>query len=365
MSDLVEANEESTALVTVFNKVNVEAALAGVKASVDEFKHDLSTKASRQLTISAASSIATIKSQCEARRKEVVKEWKDKASAVDAVGKILKDGLSKLQKEMRLPVTEWEDKENWRIATIKEKIADIRSAGNGKHDESELAQTLDEMEFTLNGLQCCEVTDEEYQEFKAEAEAALTASIESLTGHIKAEKLGIEQDAKIKKLEEEKVAREKQEHEDKIAREAEQAATAKSKEAEVRAKLEAERLEKEKEAETTRANKAEADAKQAKIDAVESEKRRVEQQAKAKEESDKAAVIAAEKATQDEVNRQQTAQKVIDDEQALRQANLEHRNKIHKAAKEAFITAGLPDEYARKAVLALMREDVPNVRIRY
>jgi len=155
-----------------------------------------------------------------------------------------------------------------------------------------------------------------------------------------------------------------QERLDQIARDDAIALEAKQK-AEAEAQAAIDKAEEEKQAAIVAAEKAEAQAKQDKIDAdndaadaaAKVERDKFEASQKAEEERQQVIV--------NEQNRVATEQRKIEDAAKKREANTAHKKEINNEAVTYFVHQGLDKASAKKAVIAIAKGFIPNVKISY
>ncbi len=340
----------------VFAPGGVDDVLAKIFAEARSAKTDISTATGRQAVASLAYKVARAKTFLDEMGKELVAEWKTKASAVDAERRTIRDRLDELKEEVRKPLTDWENAEKDRVANHEVSLAAI--AAHTVFDTAEpSAAVIEQRLVALNGLPA-----REWQEFaKRASEAEIAARSFLTTLRDSAVKREAER-AELERLRKEQVAREQAEREAKIAAEAAERAR---KEAEARAAQEAaavaeaarkeqERVEGEKVAAEARAKKAEAD----RIAAI----AKAESDAKAAAEAAERNRLAAIEAERKRVADAAAAEKA---EQDKREANKKHRAKINGEARDAMMELGLSAEQATAVVTSIAKGEVPNVKISY
>jgi hypothetical protein len=189
--------------------------------------------------------------------------------------------------EVRAPLTEWEAKEEKRVASIKEAINAIMTmglvTGNDKRDSIELAMNLNQL------LEMKAAALPSFAEFTAEATGHLQHAIDNLTDALLIKKKAEQEAIELEALRAEKAKRDAADKEEALRKEGEARARA---EIEKKAAAEREAAEKKANAEREAAEKAirdEAAARESAIRAEAAEKARI-----AKIEADaKAAVLEA------------------------------------------------------------------------
>lgn len=291
-----------------------------VKNEVDSFEHDLSTGVGRKRTASLSAKVSKVKTKLDGMGKDLVADWKAKAKVVDQSRREMREELDALRDEARRPLTEWEAEE------------ESRKKREAEEAEAKALVLQIESEHEI-GLLLNEKFDRERAEAKAEAE-------------------------RIAREEAERKERERVEHEAKLRREAAEKAEMEK----------AEAIERQKKAEEDARIAEEMRKRQAKLAeraAAEAEKLLVEREAKARIKAEEAAKQAAEDARLAEIKRQEEEQARIKREEEAREANRRHVGNIRRQAKEDLISAGLTEEDAKVAVLAISNKSIRNISIKY
>lgn len=335
---------------------------AKVKAEVEKLTPDTTTKNGRDEIKAMAFKVTKTKTALDKQALALTEEWRVKTNAVNASRKLMTTELDALAKEVRKPLTDWEDAEKQRIddcravidwfkssaiVTIEDTAARVRARGT-----EVFARLID---------------PDKFRDLESEATAAKALAVDALKSAMarltreEAEKAELEA-LRTANAERERIEAEKAEA----------------------ARLEAERLEAEGVAEQNRIAAEQAEAARielAKQEAAEAA-RKAEQQAAqaAQDERDRlhAEQLAAERARADQAQAERLAEvQRIADEQAerdrkakeeaealaKREADQAHRTKVKAKAKEAIMTCGADEETARKIVMAIIAGEVPNVRL--
>lgn len=326
--------------------------LAKIKAELDEFKPDVSTKKGRDAIASIAHKVARGKTALDNIGKDLVAELKDVPKKIDAERKRMRDLLDQWKDNVRKPLTEWENAEEARQQRHRDRIAEIQNAGRDLDgfDSDALAHRLAEVEEI--------VVDDKYEEFTAEVAMVKDRSAKALRAALDARVKYEAEQAELARLRHEAAQREQKDREERIAREAAEraqreadakaqaerdAATRREAEAaaaaerrELELKLAAEKAEREKAEALHREQQARADADRRAAQAVEDERRR-------------AAAQAEHEAA----------------EARAREADRAHKTRINRAALDAFVAGGLSEECARTAITLIAKRSVPAVSITY
>lgn len=336
----------------VFQQANgLDPYLQQIRAEIDGFIPDVSTKKGRDAIASIAHKVARSKTALDNVGKELVADLKEIPKKIDAERKRMRDTLDAWKDEVRAPLNEWEQAEADRVTALQAGIDQINLRLECRDlDSAELKANIEWLEGMAIG--------ERWEEFEAEAarakDKALTALREALTIREKHEA----ELAAIAKFQAEQAQREQKEREERIAREAAEQA---QREAEQRAQ-----------AERDAAAKREADAKaaaeqrelQLKLEAEQSARRELEAQQRA-EQAERDAEAKAQAAAAAERQRQAGEQARIEAEAKAREADKAHKASINRAALEAFIAGGMPEDCAKQAVTLIAKRQIPNVAITY
>lgn len=326
--------------------------LAQIRAEIDGFIPDITTKKGREAIASIAHKVARSKTALDDVGKKLVADLKEVPKLIDAERKRMRDLLDTWKDEVRKPLDDWEDAEAARVAKLQNGIDwfKLRATENADLDSAELKAKLEKVQGFIVG--------ENWEEFEAEAHRAKAAAIESLTAQLaKREKFEADQ-AELAKHRAEAEAREKKDREERIAREAAERAT---REAE-------EKNQRERDAEAKRVQDEQAAAERRELDlklqAEKAEREKLEANQRA-EQAERDSAAKAEAAAQAERQRQADEKAEQDRQAALRLADTAHKSKVLKAAKEAFVSMNISEELAKAIVLKIARGEVPNVTINF
>lgn len=224
MNDLVLAKVYTTEVFT--KDGGVDEVLSDLEKRVAEFKPDTTTAKGRGEIITFAANIARSKTGLKKLGNDFLADQKAKMKAVDKERTRLWDAIEAMQKEVRKPVTEWEEKDKERIAGHEDKIKKIVELGN------QCAIGLESLEFM--GAECHNMIEEasdsvlySWQEFEARAKKEYDTTIKKIKVAIEkrkehdAEQVKREEDqAELTKLRKEAAEREQKDRKDKIAADA-------------------------------------------------------------------------------------------------------------------------------------------------
>ncbi len=351
-TDLIALPPSETALQVYSTPMGLDPFLAQIKAELDAFVPDVTTKKGRDAIASIAYKVAKGKTALDNIGKDLVADLKDVPKKIDAERKRMRDLLDLWKDEVRAPLTAWEEAEEARKQEHQSCINRVQFFGQGFEgvDAETLKQRLAELEAIAIG--------DHLEEFEAEAHRAKAKALEALNAAIAAREKHEAEQAELARLRAEAAAREQKEREERIAREAaeraqreaeakaraereavirrEQETKAAAERRELELKLAAERAEREKAEAVQREQQAKADAERRAAAAVEEEQRRVATQA------------AAEAA-----------------EAKRRERDKAHKAAINRAALEAFVQGGMTEECAKLAVTLIAKKSIPAVSIAY
>lgn len=297
-----------TALEVYTADKGLDPYLAKIKAEVDGFIPDITTKKGRDAIASMAYKVSQSKTYLDKTGKELVDKLKEQPKLVDAERKRMRDYLDGLRDDVRKPLTEWEEAEERRVAEIQKRISEfeiIELSTDASH------QDLQDIFVRLQGI----VIDESFAEFSNSAAIAKERAINNLAALM----------VKRKAYE---------------AEQAERDATAK-REAEAKAAAERRELELQ-----LAAEKAQREALEAQR-AAEYERERAERQIEAdRKERERQAEIAAA-------------------ELKAREKDKAHKKEINNKAVTAFTNGGMTEECAKLAITLIAKKLIPAVIINY
>ena len=397
----------------VFTENGLDPLIDKVEKEARSIVLDISTEKGRKEVASLAHKIAKSKTALDKMGKDLVSGWKEQAKKVDTERAKAWDRLEALQKEIRQPLTEWEDRETARIARHEANLAEIESGGRYTLENWQTLP-LDAMRDRLKEIEADAGLD--WQEFCVRAKQTIAEASVSILSAIQKREAHDKDQAELARLRQEEAERKQREHEERLKAEA--AAKAKA-EAEEKARKEAEaeaarvkveqekaeqerlRIQREKDAAEDRAKKAEEDriaaqqkaeadrmaaevkadkeriaaAEQAKRDKEEADRRvaKVEAERKASEERAKAAAtVAAEQAKLEAELAAKREREKIDAEKiaeaeatAKREADKKHKARVNNEALAALVKAGVPEDVGKKVVEAVAKKLVPHISIQY
>jgi len=337
----------------VFQAANgLDPYLQQIRAEIDAFVPDVSTKKGRDAIASIAHKVARSKTALDNVGKELVAELKEIPKKIDAERKRMRDTLDAWKDEVRAPLNEWEQAEADRVARHTDRIDWLRN-----RDDQATELSTAEIQARIAETEAVEVGPE-WEEFEAEAHRVKAATLTTLQLALTKRQAYEAEQAELERLRAEAAQREQKDREERIAREAAEQA---QREAEQRAQ-----------AERDAAAKREADAKAAaerrelelKLQAEQAEREKLEAQQRA-EQAERDAAERAERAAAAERQRQTDEQARIEAEAKAREADKAHKAAINRAALEAFVAGGMTEECAKQAVTLIAKRQIPNIQITY
>lgn len=335
-----------------------------VRDKIDAFVPDVTTRKGREAIASIAYTVARSKTALDNRGKELVAELKEIPKLIDAERKRMRDTLDAWQEEVRRPLNEWQAAEDARIEKHNSMIRHIEDCGLGLigGQPQPFALLFRELEEKV-------IVDEKFEEFEAEAHRAKATALAKLKASFDEHQKREAEQAELARLRAEAEARAQREREEQITREAEErvrreaeAAAQAEREAAIRREAEAAAAAERRELELRiQAEQAERAAAQAEANRIAAEQR-AEQERIAAEQRQAQAV---ERARQEELDRQAAAVAFELQQAQAREADLEHKKSINRAALEAFVAGGMTEECAKQAVTLIAQRKIPAVLISY
>lgn len=335
----------------------------------EAFEPNIETVKGRKEIASMAHKVAKAKVALDNIGKELVADLKELPKKIDAERKRMRDLLETLQDEVRAPLTAWEKAEEDRIQRHRDALAALVSL------VTDCGETVASIQASIGAVNAV-VVDEAWQEFENEATHTKAKALGRLQELLTARQKYEAEQEELARLRQEAAERDKKEREDRIAREAAEAAQRAAEAAQRAAEAAAQA---EREAAIRREAEANAAAETARLNAELADQRRIaaerqaelERQAAAERERQAAELAeqqrkdAAEQAAAAERKRIADEQAAADAEAKRREANRAHRAKINRAALEAFVAGGLPEDCAKKAVELIAKGEIPAIKITY
>jgi len=376
MAQALRAVEDETPQTALVAQVNANPGLVlldkerfnqfyeAIKEETDKLVPDLTTEKGRKEIASMAFKVAKTKTAIDAAGKLLNEEARAKINIVDAARRDIREKLDALKDEVRRPLTEWEDKEEARVAACKTAIERFQTVA---------VVTLEDTSATVRArlveIRNTALDDGQFQDLLQLAKHHKEASVATLeTAFTRLTKEEADR-AELDRLRAEAAERAERERAEAEAKVAAAAAERAQKEAEERAARAAE----EERARIESAAKAAEDAARVQAEAAARAEREAAEKAHAdalaaeKRRADEAE--AARKAETERIAREAAAREAEDkataEAAAARAADIEHRSKIMGAAKVAIMGMGVGEKTAISIVRAIAAGDVPNVSIKF
>jgi colicin import membrane protein len=324
-----------------------------IEQEVDGHVPDLTTKAGRDRIASLAYKVTRTKTAIDAAGKKLNEEARAQINAVDAQRRRIRDEMDALAERARKPLTDWEQAEEQRVSSIKERILLIDDLS--KNLTFADAETL---RSRISSVTSIDTKDGSFGEFEVEASSKRESALVTLQTALEVVEKAESERAELERLRAEAAERERKDAEERAAREKAEA------EAEAARRAEAEMVERQK-AEAERKAREEAEIKRREEESAErarqQERERIEKELS--EAKERAAALERQ-AAEDKRRAEEEAERVAK-EQTAREADKKHRAMCCSEAKEALIAQGCEDELARKIVLAILANEIPRVSLKF
>jgi hypothetical protein len=349
VSDLALVPKENA--LQVFSAAQgLDPYLSKIRAEIDGFTPDVTSRKGREAIASIAHKVARSKTALDNIGKDLVAELKEVPKKIDAERKRMRDLLDEWKDEVRRPLTEWEDAEAARVERIQAQVSRLGDTDVSDMSAADIKESIDSLES--------HVIDARYEEFESEAHRIKASSLATLREALAVRQKYEAEQAELERLRAEIALREQREREVRIAREATERA---QREAEQKAQAEREAVIR-REQETKAA--AERQELELRLRAEQAEREKVEAQRRA-EQAERDAQARAEQAAAAERQRQADEAARIEREAAAREADRAHKGAILKAAKEAIMAAGITEDQAKAVIKLIAAGQVPSVSISY
>lgn len=323
---------------------------------------DKSIPEDREEMRSLAFKLGKAKNRLDDAGKDLVAEDTARIKRINAERGIVWDRVEVLQKEVRQPLTDWENAEKDRVAAHEERIRELEATAT----EAPLRWQSLSVEAMNDRIAEIGSDDRDWEEFTKRGIYAQNTAVAAIKAAVEQRTAYDAQQEELARFRAEQATRERREREERIAQtareQAQQAAEVERKRIE-QEKFQAEARAKESEArERAAAEKAEAD----RLAAVEAEKQRVAQAeadrvaAEERHAREKAEAIEAER------RRQESEAKRLKEEAEARERNKQHAAKINREVRDAIGScADIDDEKATRIVQAIAKGLIPHVKVAY
>ena len=292
------ARIDGITVADMFTPGYMDPILEAVRTQVlaEAAKLDISTEANRKALASIAYKVAKSKTFVDGQRKAFVAGEKKRLQTIDSEGARIWMILEGIQKEVRQPLTEWENAEKARVKKHEDAVAAIWEM------KPHLYPTIDSLKLAIETLEATKT--ESFDEFSKPAGAARYETLVVLRGELESRQKAEADQKELDRLRMEAAERAKQDEIEAAANAARETAERAQRQAEERAVQAQKALEAEQQASARRAEEAAAEAKRAEERAVIAERERVAAE-------EKAAQDAAEARAADKRHRAQVEDEAI------------------------------------------------------
>ena len=345
-------------LPAVFEAANLEALYRKVADEVSAEVPDVATPEGRARIKSLAAKISSSKTAID-------KPIRDHLRCLKAIPKVLEQNAREsierfdaLRDSTLAPLEAAQAEQDAKLAMLADVLTKCQSYGV-------TAAMVEQWQADVASIDVASFWPELTKKAKAAHETATVVTAETLARLQREEA----QAAELERLRAEAAAREQADRDRKIA---EAAAESARLQAEQRAQQEREAVERRAVEAKQREESQRMEAERQRQLAEQAEQRRIQAEAQAKldaEEAKKRAEMAAQKAAEQaaEAERKRIAEEAAEAKRLAqaREADKEHRIKINRAALVALVAEGLSEDDAKKAITAIAKGLVPNVRITY
>ena len=333
---------KESAMVVFTGANSIDPYLAHIRAEIDAFIPDLTTKKGRDAIASMGYKVSQSKSALEAVGKALADEAKEIPKKIDATRKHVKDTLDSWRDEVRKPLDDWQAEQD---AIEAKRIADEAAAEAARLAEI-AARELQEQTDRDHELAVFMYAEHLRQKKEAARQAIIDAEIAAKAQKDREEQIARDAAEKSRIEAERAAAAEQQRIKDEAAKQAAEAQAAIYRAQREKAEAEAESLRQQQAAEQAKA-KALLDAENAAKAAL------------AKAEADKQAAIEAER----QRAAAELAQQAI--EASRREKDTANKKRVNNEILQDFIAAGLSEDCAKTAITAMAKNQVRNVKINY
>lgn len=355
----------------------LEAVTAEVTAEVP----DLTTAKGRARIASLANKVSKSKKAVEDPGRDYLKRLKEMPKVVETELREFVNSMNALRDATRKPLTDWEEANDRRIDAHNDGIQRIKDMAVFAETPTaaHVAQVIADLEMVA--------IDDDWDEFITDAAQAKDRTLATLRTLLADRTKHEAELAEIAKFNAEKAEREQKERDAEIARQAVELAQRESEqkaqaEREAAAKREQELIDQAEQAKRDAEQKqrdadaaAENHALQLKLAAEREERQKLQaeqdriaglQRAEAEREAaEQRQAEAVDRARLAEVKRQEAAKAEELRQQKAREDDKARKASINRAALEAFIAGGMPEDCARQAVTLIAQRKIPAITIAY
>lgn len=328
---------------------------------------DVTTQKGRDRIGSLARSVGSSKKAIEEPGRAYLKHLKELPKEVEAELRRFVTECDTIRDAILKPRVEWEQAEESRKNALQQRLNELRALGDVMSADGNYLPSVD-IQARISEAKSVAL-DDSWEEVAAEAGVAKDATIQKLEAAFIVAKQREDQAAELERLRVEAEEKARVEREEKLKREAAEAARL---EAEQKARAE-------REAAARRELELKMKAEQEERARIEAEQRaeREKKEAAERAEREKQAAIAEEKRKAqeeaDRIRREAEAreaariaeQQRIAAEEAARAADVEHRRTINRRVISQLVEQGVPEEFAKAALVAIASGKIQDAIIRY
>ncbi|WP_429169162.1 hypothetical protein [Aeromonas rivipollensis] len=345
---------EPTSAVALFTEgQGIAELLADIRQKATSLVPDITTAKGRKEIASVAYAVAKTKTYLDGLGKELTDQYKAIPKKIDEQRKTIRDTLDALKDEVRAPLTQFEEAEAARVEALQSRLVRLNELGSSASIEiaaADLQAMLLEVEQTA--------LDDTWQELLPQATLAKELATKRIGDALAARQKYEAEQAELEQL------RQKQAEQDRIDRErliAEQAAEQARLQEENRQRLEREAAQHREQEAQRQAQAAREREEQARRDAEIAELARQRAEANAARQAEAAATRAAEQERQRIANEQ----RLKDEEDAARAADVEHRRTINNAILMDLMGLGIEEEKAVNLIKHIASNKIDHLTINY
>lgn len=348
----------------VFSNNGLDPIIDRIEKEVKAVVLDISTESGRKQIASLAYRIAQSKTALDKMGKDLVSGWKEQARKVDQERARAWDRLEALQKEIRQPLTEWENGEKERVQAHENELVMLGQCATYVELNDLPADQIEGLIAKAN-----EIAGRNWEEFAVRASQTKDDVLARLTKRLEARRKHDAEQAELERLRKEEAERRQREHEERLKEEAAAKARAEAEEkARKAAEAEAARVTAEKERAEQEKLRIQREKEEAEARAKKAEEDRLAAVAKAEADrkaAEEKAARDAEEAVKRERERIEAERKAEAEAAAKREANKRHRAKVNREALAAMVAAGVPEDVGKLVIEAIAKQLVPHVTIQY
>ncbi|MEV3839418.1 hypothetical protein [Aeromonas dhakensis] len=345
--------EPSTAVALFTEGQGIAELLADIRQKATSLVPDTSTAKGRKEIASIAHAVARTKTYLDGLGKEQTDKFKEIPKRIDANRKQIRDTLDALKDEVRAPLTQFEEAETARVATLQSRLARLNELGTSASIEiaaDDLQTMLQEVEQTA--------LDDSWQELQPQASVAKELAAKRLGEALAARQKYEAEQAELEQL------RQKQAEQDRIDRErliADQAAEQARLKEEERQRLEREAAQHREQEAQRQVQAARQREEQARRDAEAAELARQQAEANTARKAEEAANLAAKQERQ-RIEQEQARRQQEDERRA---ADMEHRRTIDNAILMDLMGLGIEEDKAINLIKHIASNKIEHLAISY